>query len=272
MTTPSPVAARPLGRLATRILLAGLLLSLVATVLFLVQESDAMLSALIALAGFGLLLVGLPAVLFLVHSRRQPPPMVPRDARVAIWFSAIALILFGLLLVATGVNVESLMDDVIGVAMGLTGIVTIVQVLRFTAPATGDTRLAYGRSSVVGAVFFFFVVVMIPKFACGCGTKGKAYQAELKSDLRNLVTAEEAYFADHKTFALRAPIDKDSLFYASSGDSIVIVAADAHGWYATGTNWGLGDMTCGIWVGTPPADGMHGARENQAVCWKTGND
>src|SRR5258706_8791519 len=176
--------------------------------------------------------------------------------------------LFRSLLVATGVNVESLFDDVIGVAMGLTGIVTIVQVARFTAPVSGDTRLAYGRSSVVGAVFFFLVVVMIPKFACGCGTKRKAYQAELKSDLRNVATAEESYFVDHKAFALRAQLDKDSLVYASSGDSIVIVHAHANAWSATGTHWKLPYYTCGIWVGTKPADGMHGAKEQQAVCWK----
>src|SRR5437762_11215467 len=35
--------------------------------------------------------------------------------------------------------------------------------------------------------------IAIPKFA---NTKGKAYIASMKSDLRNLVTAEEAYFAD----------------------------------------------------------------------------
>jgi len=268
MTTPSPAAPRPLGRLASRILLAGLLLSLVASVLLLVQENDAFLMALLVLAAFGLLLAALPSVLFLMHSRRQPPPLVPRDARVAVWFSSIALVLFAALLVATGGNLDSLTDQMIGVVLGVTGIVTIVQVLRFKAPASGDTRLAYGRSSVVGAVFFFLVVVMIPKFACGCGTKGKAYQAELKSDLRNLVTAEEAYFVDHKAFALRAQLDKDSLFYASAGDSIVIIAADVHGWSATGTNWGLFDVTCGIWVGTKPADGMHGARESQPVCWK----
>ena len=67
---------------------------------------------------------------------------------------------------------------------------------------------------------------------------------------------------------LRAQLDKDSLFYASSGDTIVVVAADARGWSATGTHWNLVDITCGIWVGTKPADGMHGARESEPVCWK----
>src|SRR4029077_4234437 len=154
------------------------------------------------------------------------------------------------------------------VALGVTGIVTGVRVLRFTAPASGDTRLAYGRSSVVGAVFFLFVTVMIPKFACGCGNKATAYHAMLKSDLRNLSTAEDAYYIDNKRYALRADLDKHEAFGATVGDSIVVVAADAHGWYATGTNWMLADVTCGIWVGTKPADGLHGAREGQPLCWK----
>ncbi len=268
MTVPTPPAApRPLGRLATRILLAGLLLSLAASVLLFAQDNDASLTALVVMAGFGLLLVGLPSVLFLLHSRRQPPPLVPRDARIAVWFSAITLVLFGLLLVALGGEVDSLTDQVIGVAIGVTGIVTIVRVVRFVAPASGDTRLVYGRSSVVGAMFFLFVTVMIPKFACGCGNKYKAYQAMLKSDLRNFSTAEDGYYIDHKRYGSRAELDKDA-FGASVGDSLIVVTADAHGWRAVGTNLYLADVTCGMWVGTRPADGMHGAREGQPLCWK----
>jgi len=267
MTTPPPGAPRPLGWLPSRILAYGLLLSIAATVVLGVLDNDLFLTTLLAAAVFALLLTALPAGLFLFYSRRQPPPELPRANRVAVWFSAVALVFFGALLVGFGGSVESLFDQVVGVVAGLLGVVTIVSALVFKAPQSSPTRLAHGRASVVGALFLFFVVVITPKFACGCGTKGKAYRAELKSDLRNLVTAEEAYFADHKVFALRAQLDKDSLFYASSGDSIVIVAADAHGWYATGTNWGLVE-TCGIWVGTRPADGMHGAREQEAVCWK----
>ena len=267
MTTPSPDAPRPLGWLPSRILGGGLLLSILATVVLGAMGNDAFLTALILGAAIALLLTALPAGLFLYYSRRQPPPELPRGNRVAVWFSALALVFFGVLLVGFGGSVDSLLDQIVGVAFGLTGIVTIVQVLRFQAPATSATRLGHGRASVVGALFFLFVIVITPKFACGCGTKGKAYQAELKSDLRNLSAAQDAYFADHKTYASRAQLDKDSSFWTSSGDSIVIGAADAHGWYATGTNWGMLE-TCGMWVGTRPADGMHGARENEPVCWK----
>ncbi|HWJ20722.1 MAG TPA: hypothetical protein VNS52_00085, partial [Gemmatimonadaceae bacterium] len=39
--------------------------------------------------------------------------------------------------------------------------------------------------------------IAIPKFA---STKEKAYLATMKSDLRNLATAQEGYFADAKTY------------------------------------------------------------------------
>src|SRR5438477_10677524 len=46
---------------------------------------------------------------------------------------------------------------------------------------------------VLGSVVCTLAPIAIPKFA---NTKEKAYLASMKSDLRNLVTAEEAYFAD----------------------------------------------------------------------------
>src|SRR2546430_3928117 len=46
---------------------------------------------------------------------------------------------------------------------------------------------------IVVVIIGILAAIAIPKFA---NTKGKAYIASMKSDLRNLVTAEEAYFAD----------------------------------------------------------------------------
>jgi uncharacterized membrane protein HdeD (DUF308 family) len=264
MTVPTPPAApRPLGRLATRILLAGLLLSLVATVLLFVQGNDASLTALVVMAGFGLLLVGLPSVLFLLHSRRQPPPLVPRDARIAVWFSAITLVLFGLLLVAMGGEVDSLTDQVIGVAIGVTGIVTIVRVVRFAAPASGDTRLVYGRSSVVGAVFFLFVTVMIPKFACGCGERPKT--ALLKADLRNLVDAQDAFFADAHHYGSLSELEKANAFVPTIGDSLIVVG-DAEGWHGYAVHMEIPDFACTIWSGGTRPAGPYGARAREPRC------
>jgi prepilin-type N-terminal cleavage/methylation domain-containing protein len=46
---------------------------------------------------------------------------------------------------------------------------------------------------IVVVIIGILAMIAIPKFA---NTKEKAYIASMKSDLRNLVTAEEAYFAD----------------------------------------------------------------------------
>src|SRR5438552_19194303 len=46
---------------------------------------------------------------------------------------------------------------------------------------------------IVVVIIGILAAIAIPKFA---NTKEKAYLAAMKSDLRNLVTAEEAYFAD----------------------------------------------------------------------------
>src|SRR5256885_4179470 len=48
---------------------------------------------------------------------------------------------------------------------------------------------------IVVVIIGILAAIAIPKFA---NTKEKAYLASMKSDLRNLVTAEEAYFADSR--------------------------------------------------------------------------
>src|SRR6266498_2255049 len=50
---------------------------------------------------------------------------------------------------------------------------------------------------IVVVIIGILAAIAIPKFA---NTKEKAYLASMKSDLRNLVTAEEAYFADYTTY------------------------------------------------------------------------
>src|SRR5574342_1330840 len=51
---------------------------------------------------------------------------------------------------------------------------------------------------IVVVIIGILAAIAIPKFA---NTKEKAYIAAMKSDLRNLVTAQESYFADNVTYA-----------------------------------------------------------------------
>src|SRR5438105_15868102 len=53
---------------------------------------------------------------------------------------------------------------------------------------------------IVVVIIGILAAIAIPKFA---NTKGKAYIASMKSDLRNLVTAEEAFFADSVKYSAK---------------------------------------------------------------------
>src|SRR5262249_21665456 len=147
------------------------------------------------------------------------------------------------------------------------GVIAIVRLFLFTAPQTAVTRLSYGNSMVAGVLAFIVVVVMLPKFACGCGDRSKAYRAMLRSDLRNLEMAEEAFFADSNHYATRAQLGKN--YSESTNDSIIVIPVDTKGFRAMGTHAYLPDVTCGIWVGVRPPGGMHDAKEGEPICWET---
>ena len=53
---------------------------------------------------------------------------------------------------------------------------------------------------IVVVIIGILAAIAIPKFAA---TKDKAKLASIKTDLRNLMTAEEAYFSDYATYAAR---------------------------------------------------------------------
>lgn len=110
---------------------------------------------------------------------------------------------------------------------------------------------------IVVVIIGILAAIAIPKFA---NTKEKAILASLKSDLRNLVTAEEAYFAENSVYAtVTGPTQTATAaaFQASKGNTIVIVAGATlgSGWAATATNAAVAGppSTCGIFVGTGTA-------------------
>lgn len=112
----------------------------------------------------------------------------------------------------------------------------------------------------VGLLLSFILV----SGSCACTTKEKAYTAAMKSDLRNLVSAEEAYYADHETYAA----SKSDLDYTSSmGVSIHIDQASADGWSGSAIHSAT-TTQCAIFVGDvePPASD---AQPDAPYCWKS---
>ena len=97
---------------------------------------------------------------------------------------------------------------------------------------------------IVVVIIGILAAIAIPKFQ---STKGKAYYAGMRSDLHNLLTAQEGYFYDHTTYTSAV----DSLqFKPTRGDSVVIVQATATGWAATSQNPLSYPHFCALFMGT----------------------
>jgi type IV pilus assembly protein PilA len=108
---------------------------------------------------------------------------------------------------------------------------------------------------IVVVIIGILAAIAIPKFA---NTKEKAVVASMKSDLRNLVTAQEGFFSDNQDYAGKigaAQINGSGgtvAFTPSSGNTVTIAYTDAAGWSAKVTNKAVTSASndeCGIYVG-----------------------
>jgi type II secretion system protein G len=100
---------------------------------------------------------------------------------------------------------------------------------------------------IVVVIIGILAAIAIPKYQ---NTKGKANFAAMRSDLRNLTTAEESYFYDRSAYSTSL----DSLQFAvSHGDTVIIGQATATGWSATATNPASYPRLCAIFMGDATA-------------------
>ena len=106
---------------------------------------------------------------------------------------------------------------------------------------------------IVVVIIGILAAIAIPKFA---NTKEKAYIATMKSDLRNLATAEEGYFADYKAY-VSGTASNDGTgttasiaggFVPSSGVTLTASALTG-GWKAEAVYPNGTSRHCYIWVG-----------------------
>jgi prepilin-type N-terminal cleavage/methylation domain-containing protein len=80
---------------------------------------------------------------------------------------------------------------------------------------------------IVVVIIGILAAFAIPKFA---NTKQKAYVAQMKSDLRNLATAEEAFFYDSIFYT--TGLSALNNFQPSTGVTLTVLEATAKGWSA----------------------------------------
>ena len=115
---------------------------------------------------------------------------------------------------------------------------------------------------IVVVIIGILAAIAIPKFAT---TKEKAYLATMKTDLRNLVTAEEGYFSDNQAFTT----DLSSAgvnFSASKNVNVTVSNISPNGWQAQAWHTVIGQngKKCNVYVGD--AATAAGEKDGVPVC------
>lgn len=100
---------------------------------------------------------------------------------------------------------------------------------------------------IVVVIIGILAAFAIPKFA---NTKQKAYVASMKSDLKNLATAEEAFFYD-STFYTNSLAALNN-FSATTGVTLTVVTATPGGWSARAIHTQT-TRQCVLFEGNAPA-------------------
>ena len=100
---------------------------------------------------------------------------------------------------------------------------------------------------IVVVIIGILAAFAIPKFA---NTKQKAYVAAMKSDLKNLATAEEAFFYDSTFYT--SSLAALNNFNASTGVTLTVVTATPGGWSARAIH-AQTTRQCVLFQGNAPA-------------------
>ena len=103
---------------------------------------------------------------------------------------------------------------------------------------------------IVLVIIGLLASIAIPKFS---NTKEKAYVGAMKADLRNVATAEEAFFYDSAHYT--TSFAQMNNFAPSAGVTLVVNQATPTGWAATATSAYAPNRQCALFSGaaTPVA-------------------
>jgi len=115
----------------------------------------------------------------------------------------------------------------------------------------------------VVAIIGFLAMIAIPKLT---DLKGRAQVAAMKSDLRNLVTTQENYFAQHLKYATAT--DLAGVYTVSAGNSMPTITVTGDGWTATISNASAGQL-CAVFMGSTPA--RPASKEGAPACEQSGS-
>lgn len=126
-------------------------------------------------------------------------------------------------------------------------------------------RVAEGRGFTLIELLMVLVIigllasVLVPRFA---NSRERAFVASMKSDLRNLASAEEEYFYDYQTYTVT--LANLSGFRPSTGVVVTVHQAHEGGWSASTTHNNT-PKTCSLYAGNA-APVAPASVEGQVAC------
>ena len=123
----------------------------------------------------------------------------------------------------------------------------------------GRTGFTLIELLIVVVIIGILAAIGIPKFA---NSKEKAYVTAMKSDLRNLVTAQEAYFSDSVKYSSNLSTLN---FRPSTGVGSPSITVGAGFWTAQVTHTQAPGKTCEVAVNTANSL-VAGAGEGEPAC------
>ena len=107
---------------------------------------------------------------------------------------------------------------------------------------------------IVVVIIGILAAIAIPKFS---NTKDKAKLASVKTDIRNYMTAEEAYFSDNSTYGTYAQLQATPYnFVLSAGNAGAdngTISAQGYGITVTNSSISTTKNSCNVLVGTGTA-------------------
>ena len=94
--------------------------------------------------------------------------------------------------------------------------------------------------------------------------------AAMRRSLRDLLTAEESYFADslRYTKSLRVLARNITPYAPAAGVTVTIESVVGESWRATATDRAAPGWTCGNYIGTGVSSYVPGQKEGVPRCWK----
>ncbi|MDC0160324.1 prepilin-type N-terminal cleavage/methylation domain-containing protein [Gemmatimonadales bacterium] len=115
---------------------------------------------------------------------------------------------------------------------------------------------------IVAVIIAILAAIVIPKFSA---IRERAHFAAMKTDLKNLASQQQIYYADHYSYST----DIEDLAYTNSDGVTVRIIVSSSGWSASATHSDLGmNEGCAIFGGAdlPPNGLVTPSQADEVAC------